>query len=153
MREVVIAASYRSACGRAHKGTLALTRPDDLLAQVIAGVLERVPQIKPEMIEDVVIGCAMPEAEQGMNVARITAFAAGMPATVPAMTVNRWCSSGLESIAIVAAKIRAGLLDIAVAAGVESMSMLPMEPTHFRLPNPLPHALRTEDDAPLPLLR
>ncbi|HNS98428.1 MAG TPA: thiolase family protein [Polyangiaceae bacterium] len=126
MREVVIAASYRSACGRAHKGTLALTRPDDLLAQVIAGVLERVPQIKPEMIEDVVIGCAMPEAEQGMNVARCSAMLAGLPQHVPAITTNRFCSSGLQAIATAAHQIAFGEMDIALAGGVESMTMVPM---------------------------
>ncbi len=126
MREVVIAASYRSACGRAHKGTLALTRPDELLAQVIAGVLERVPQIKPDMVEDVVVGCAMPEGEQGMNIARCSAMLAGLPAEVPAITTNRFCSSGLQAIATAAHEIAFGELDIALAGGVESMTMVPM---------------------------
>lgn len=126
MREVVIAASYRSACGRAHKGTLALTRPDELLAQVIAGVLERVPQIKPEMVEDVIIGCAMPEGEQGMNIARCSAMLAGLPQEVPAITTNRFCSSGLQAIATAAHQIAFGEIDIALAGGVESMTMVPM---------------------------
>ena len=126
MREVVIAASYRSACGRAHKGTLALTRPDELLAQVIAGVLERVPQVKPEMVEDVIIGCAMPEGEQGMNIARCSAMLAGLPQEVPAITTNRFCSSGLQAIATAAHQVAFGEIDIALAGGVESMTMVPM---------------------------
>jgi acetyl-CoA acyltransferase len=126
MREVVIAASYRSACGRSHKGTLALTRPDELLAQVILGVLERVPQVTPEMIEDVVIGCAMPEGEQGMNIARCSAMLAGLPQEVPAITTNRFCSSGLQAIATAAHQIAFGEMDIALAGGVESMTMVPM---------------------------
>jgi acetyl-CoA acyltransferase len=126
MREVVIAAAYRSACGRAHKGTLALTRPDELLAQVIAGVMERVPQIKPEMVEDVVIGCAMPEGEQGMNIARCAAVLAGLPDEVPAITTNRFCSSGLQAIATAAYQVAFGEMDIALAGGVESMTMVPM---------------------------
>jgi acetyl-CoA acyltransferase len=126
MREVVIAASYRSACGRSLKGTLALTRPDELLAQVIAGVLERVPQVKPEMIGDVVIGCAMPEGEQGMNIARCSAMLAGLPQEVPAITTNRFCSSGLQAIATAAYQIAFGEMDIALAGGVESMTMVPM---------------------------
>lgn len=126
MREVVIAASYRSACGRAHKGTLALTRPDELLAQVIAGLLQRVPQVKPDMVEDVVIGCAMPEGEQGMNIARCAAMLAGLPQEVPAITTNRFCSSGLQAIATAAHQIAFGEMDIALAGGVESMTMVPM---------------------------
>jgi len=126
MREVVIAASYRSACGRSLKGTLALTRPDELLAQVIAGVLERVPQVKPEMIGDVVIGCAMPEGEQGMNIARCSAMLAGLPQEVPAFTANRFCSSGLQAIALAAYQIAFGEMDIVLAGGVESMTMVPM---------------------------
>jgi acetyl-CoA acyltransferase len=126
MREVVIAAAYRSACGRAHKGTLALTRPDELLAQVIAGVMERVPQIKPEMVEDVVIGCAMPEGEQGMNIARCAAVLAGLPDEVPAITTNRFCSSGLQAIATAAYQVAFGEMDIALAGGVDSMTMVPM---------------------------
>lgn len=126
MREVVIAASYRSACGRAHKGTLALTRPDELLAQVIVGLLQRVPQVKPDMVEDVVIGCAMPEGEQGMNIARCAAMLAGLPQEVPAITTNRFCSSGLQAIATAAHQIAFGEMDIALAGGVESMTMVPM---------------------------
>jgi acetyl-CoA acyltransferase len=126
MREVVIAASYRSACGRGYKGTLALTRPDELLAQVIAGLLQRVPQVKPEMIGDVVIGCAMPEGEQGMNIARCAAMLAGLPQEVPAITTNRFCSSGLQAIASAAYQIAFGEMDIALAGGVESMTMVPM---------------------------
>ena len=126
MREVVIAASYRSACGRAHKGSLALTRPDELLAQVIKGALERVPQVNPAQLGDVVIGCAMPEAEQGMNVARPAALLAGIPIDVPQFTLNRFCSSGLQAIATAAYQIAFGEMDIALAGGVESMTMVPM---------------------------
>ena len=126
MREIVIAASYRSACGRAHKGSLALTRPDELLAQIIRGVMERVPQIKPEMIGDIIVGCAMPEGEQGMNIARPAALLAGLPNEIPAFTVNRFCSSGLQAIATAAYEIAFGEMDIALAGGVESMTMVPM---------------------------
>ena len=126
MADIVIAEAVRSAVGRAHKGSLALTRPDELAGQVIARLLERVPQVKPEMIEDVVLGCAMPEGEQGLNVARIAGFLGGLPQETAAMTVNRFCSSGLQAIAIAAGHIVQGWQDIAVAGGVESMSMVPM---------------------------
>jgi acetyl-CoA acyltransferase len=126
MREIVIAAAYRSACGRAHKGSLALTRPDELLAQVIKGLLERVPQVKPGHIDDVIIGCAMPEGEQGMNIARPAAMLAGLHAEIPAMTINRFCSSGLQAIATAAYQVAFGEIDMALAGGVESMTMVPM---------------------------
>ena len=126
MADIVIAEAVRSAVGRAHKGSLALTRPDELAGQVIARLLERVPQVKPEMIEDVVLGCAMPEGEQGLNVARIAGFLGGLPQETAAMTVNRFCSSGLQAIAIAAGHVSQGWQDIAVAGGVESMSMVPM---------------------------
>jgi len=126
MADIVIAEAVRSAVGRAHKGSLALTRPDELAGQVIARLLERVPQVKPEMIEDVVLGCAMPEGEQGLNVARIAGFLGGLPQETAAMTINRFCSSGLQAIAIAAGHIAQGWQDIAVAGGVESMSMVPM---------------------------
>lgn len=126
MKEVVIASSVRTAVGKAPKGTLRVTRPDDLAAVVIKGALDRVPQVDKGEIEDVIIGCATPEAEQGMNVARIAALRAGLPVEVSAMTINRFCSSGLQAIALAAEGIMAGRGDIMVAGGAESMSMLPM---------------------------
>ena len=126
MREVVIASSVRTAVGKAPKGTLRLSRPDDLAAVAIKGALDRVPQIDKREIEDVVIGCATPEAEQGMNVARIAALRAGLPIEVSAMTINRFCSSGLQAIAIAAEGIMAGRGDIMIGGGTESMSMIPM---------------------------
>jgi acetyl-CoA acyltransferase len=126
MRDVVIASSVRTAVGKAYKGTLRATRPDDLGAVVIKGALERVPQLDPKEIEDVVLGCAMPEAEQGMNVARIASLRAGLPVEVSAMTINRFCSSGLQAIAIVADRIAADAYEVAVAGGTESMTMIPM---------------------------
>ncbi len=126
MREVVIAAVYRSACGRALKGSLALTRPDELLAQVIRATLQRVPKLDPKLIDDVVIGCAMPEGEQGMNVARPASLLAGLNVDTPAMTINRFCSSGLQAIASAVQEIAWGQSDIVLAGGVESMTMVPM---------------------------
>jgi acetyl-CoA acyltransferase len=126
MRDVVIASSVRTAVGKAYKGTLRATRPDDLAAVAIKGALERVPQLDPKEIEDVVLGCAMPEAEQGMNVARIASLRAGLPVETSAMTINRFCSSGLQAIALVADRIAAGAYDVAVAGGTESMTMIPM---------------------------
>jgi acetyl-CoA acyltransferase len=126
MREVVIASSVRTPVGKAYKGTLRATRPDDLAAVAIKGALERVPQLDPKEIEDVVLGCAMPEAEQGMNVARIASLRAGLPVETSAMTINRFCSSGLQAIAIVADRIAAGAYDVAVGGGTESMTMIPM---------------------------
>jgi acetyl-CoA acyltransferase len=112
--------------GKAYKGTLRATRPDDLAAVAIKGALERVPQLDPNEIEDVIFGCAMPEAEQGMNVARIASLRAGLPVEISAMTVNRFCSSGLQAIAMAAERIMAGGAEIVVAGGVESMTMIPM---------------------------
>ncbi len=126
MRDVVIASSVRTAVGKAYKGTLRATRPDDLAAVAIKGALERTPQLDLKEIEDVVLGCAMPEAEQGMNVARIASLRAGLPVECAAMTINRFCSSGLQAIAIVADRIAAGAYDVAVAGGTESMTMIPM---------------------------
>ncbi len=126
MREVVIVSSVRTAVGKAYKGTLRATRPDDLAAVAIKGALERVPQLDPKEIEDVVLGCAMPEAEQGMNVARIASLRAGLPVECSAMTINRFCSSGLQAIALAADRIAAGAYDVAVAGGTESMTMIPM---------------------------
>ncbi|HEY7826330.1 MAG TPA: acetyl-CoA C-acyltransferase [Candidatus Acidoferrales bacterium] len=126
MREAVIVSSVRSAVGRAGKGTLRTTRPDDLAAVVIREAVARAQGLDPKEIEDVIIGCAMPEAEQGMNVARIAALRAGLPIEASAMTINRFCSSGLQAIAIAAQRIMAGQGDVAVAGGAESMSMVPM---------------------------
>jgi acetyl-CoA acyltransferase len=126
MREVIIASSVRTPVGRAFKGTLRATRPDELAAVAIKGALERVPQLDPAEIEDVILGCAMPEAEQGMNVARIASLRAGLPVNVSAVTINRFCSSGLQSIAMAAERIMSGGAEVMVAGGTESMSMIPM---------------------------
>src|SRR5512146_50437 len=126
MREVVIVSSVRTPVGKAYKGTLRATRPDDLGATAIRGALECVPQLDPKEIEDVILGCAMPEAEQGMNVARIASLRAGLPVECSAMTVNRFCSSGLQAIAIAAERILAGAAEIIVAGGLESMATIPM---------------------------
>ncbi|MGB9195810.1 MAG: acetyl-CoA C-acyltransferase, partial [Terriglobales bacterium] len=126
MREVIIASSVRTPVGRAFKGTLRATRPDELAAIAIKGALERVPQLDPKEIEDVILGCAMPEAEQGMNVARIASLRAGLPVEVSAVTINRFCSSGLQAIAMAAERIMSGGAEAMVAGGTESMSMIPM---------------------------
>src|SRR5471032_3053417 len=126
MREVVIASSVRTAVGKSGKGTLRATRPDDLSAVAIKGALDRIPQLDKKEIEDVIIGCATPEAEQGMNVARIASLRAGLPVETSAMTINRFCSSGLQAIAVAAERIMAGQGDVAVAGGTESMSMVPI---------------------------
>jgi len=126
MRDVIIASSVRTAVGKAYKGTLRATRPDDMAAAAISGALARVPQVDPKEIEDVIMGCAMPEAEQGMNVARIASLRAGLPVEVSAMTINRFCSSGLQAIAMAAERIMAGGADAIIAGGTESMSMIPM---------------------------
>src|SRR5579863_787100 len=126
MRDVVIVSAVRTPVGKANKGTLRATRPDDLAATAIKGALERVPQVDPKEIEDVILGCAMPEAEQGMNVARIASLRAGLPVECSAMTINRFCSSGLQDIAMAAERIGAGGAEIIVAGGVESMTMIPM---------------------------
>lgn len=135
MREVVVAAALRTAVGRAPKGSLKQTRPDDLGAEVLRGLLARVPALDPERIGDVVMGCAMPEAEQGMNVGRNIALLAGLPDTVPGMTVNRFCSSGLETVNIAAGQIWSGQSDVVIAGGAESMSAVPMGGLRY-LPNP-----------------
>jgi acetyl-CoA acyltransferase len=126
MRQVVIVSAVRTPVGRAFKGTLRATRPDEMAAVAIKGALERVPQIDAKEIEDVIVGCAMPEGEQGMNVARIASLRAGLPIEVSALTINRFCSSGLQSIAIAAERIMAGGAEIILAGGTESMSMIPM---------------------------
>jgi len=126
MRDAVIVSSVRTAVGKAPKGALAFTRPDDLAAVALKGALEKVPALDPKEIEDVVLGCAMPEGEQGMNVARIASLRAGLPVEASAMTINRFCSSGLQSIAIAADRIRSGSAEVMLAGGTESMSMVPM---------------------------
>jgi acetyl-CoA acyltransferase len=135
MREVILAASVRTPVGRAIKGALRATRPDELAAVAIKGALDRVPQIDPREIEDVILGCATPEAEQGMNVARIASLRAGLPVEVSAITINRFCSSGLQAIAMAAERIMSGGAEIIVAGGTESMSMIPMG-GHKISPNP-----------------
>jgi acetyl-CoA acyltransferase len=131
MREAVIVSSVRTAVGRAHKGTLRQVRPDDLAARAIEGALARVSAIEPSMVDDVILGCAMPEGEQGMNVARIAALVAGIPYTAAAMTVNRFCSSGLQAIALAVRAVETGEADVVVAGGTESMSLVPMGGRHF----------------------
>src|SRR2546426_6061692 len=135
MREVVLVSSVRTPVGRAFKGMLRATRPDELGAVAIKGALERVPQIDAKEIDDVILGCAMPEAEQGMNVARIASLRAGLPVEISAMTINRFCSSGLQAIAIAADRIGSGACDVIVAGGTESMTMIPMG-GHKVSPNP-----------------
>ena len=125
MNDVYIAAAVRTAVGKAPKGTLATTRPDDLAAIAIRGALDRLPALDAGEVEDVILGCAMPEAEQGTNVARIASLRAGLPVEVSAMTINRFCSSGLQAIALAADSIRSGRVQAAIAGGTESMSMIP----------------------------
>src|SRR3974377_2281467 len=126
MRDVLIASALRTPVGRANKGTLRATRPDDLAAVAIKGTLERVPQLDPKEIEDVLLRCAMTGAEQGRNVPRIASLRAGLPVEASAMTINRFCSSGLQAIAMAAEKIMVGGGEVAVAGGTESMTMIPM---------------------------
>jgi len=123
---VIVASAVRTAVGRALKGTLRSTRPEDLAAAVMVAALERVPGLKAEDVDDVILGCAMPEAEQGLNIARNAVFLAKWPNSVPAETINRFCSSGLQAIAHAALSVQAGLTQVSVAGGVESMSMVPM---------------------------
>jgi len=126
MAEAVIVSAVRTPVGRAYKGSLRTTRPDDLAALAIKEALGRVPAIDSKEIDDVILGCAMPEGEQGMNVARIAALRAGLPVETSAMTINRFCSSGLQAIALAAERIRGGSAEIIVAGGTESMSLVPM---------------------------
>jgi acetyl-CoA acyltransferase len=130
MREIIIASSVRTPVGRAYKGTLRATRPDELAAVAFKGALAQVPQLDPgsnyKEIEDVILGCAMPEGEQGMNVARIASLRAGLPVEVSAVTINRFCSSGLQAIAMAAERIMSGGAEVILAGGTESMSMIPM---------------------------
>ena len=135
MKEAVIVSAVRTAVGKAPKGTLRTTRPDEMGAAVIKEATARVPGLELSEIEDVIMGCAMPEAEQGMNVARAAAIRAGLPVETSAMTINRFCSSGLQSIAMAADRIRSGGADVIVAGGLETMSMIPMG-GHIIRPNP-----------------
>ncbi len=131
MREAVIVAAVRTPVGKAPSGMLRETRPDEMAAAVIAELMKRVPGMKPEGIEDVIIGCAFPEAEQGLNMARAAALRAGLPHTVPGQTVNRFCSSGLQTIALAAERIMLGFADTIIAGGAESMSLVPMSGNTF----------------------
>jgi acetyl-CoA acyltransferase len=126
MREAVIASSVRTAVGKAFKGTLRATRPDDLAAVAMQEAIRRVAGLDPKQIEDIILGCAMPEAEQGMNVARNAALRAGLPVEIPAITINRFCSSGLQSIAMAAERVMVGHANVILAGGTESMSLIPM---------------------------
>ena len=135
MKEAVIVSIARTAVGKAPRGALRNTRPDDMAAAVIKEIVGRVPGLGPGEIEDVILGCAMPEAEQGNNVARIASLRAGLPVTCSAITINRFCSSGLQAIALASERIMAGFADAIVAGGAESMSMIPMGGFQFS-PNP-----------------
>ncbi len=135
MKEAVIVSATRTAVGRAKRGTLVNTRPDEMAAVVIGEALRRAEGVEPGMVEDVIMGCAFPEGEQGMNVARRALLRAGLPYTVPGQTVNRFCSSGLQTIALAAERIMAGFGTCIIAGGAESMSMVPMAGNKFA-PNP-----------------
>ncbi|MGE5098238.1 MAG: acetyl-CoA C-acyltransferase, partial [Betaproteobacteria bacterium] len=126
IQDAYIVAAVRTPVGKAPRGMFRHVRPDDMLAHVLKGAVAKVPGLDPQEIGDVIVGCAMPEAEQGMNVARIGVLLAGLPDSVPAMTINRFCSSGVQAIAIAADRIRTGDDDVVIAAGTESMSMVPM---------------------------
>lgn len=135
MKEAVIVSIARTAVGKAPRGALHSTRPDDMAAAVIREVLRWAPALDPSEVEDIILGCAMPEAEQGNNVARVASLRAGLPVTCPAMTINRFCSSGLQAIALASERILAGFAEVVVAGGTETMSMIPMGGYHFS-PNP-----------------
>lgn len=135
MHDAVIVTSIRTAVGKAKKGMLRDVRPDEMAAEVIKAAVERTPKLDPETIDDILMGCAMPEAEQGMNVARIASLRAGIPVSVPAATINRFCSSGLQTIAMAAERIMAGFADVIVAGGTETMSLVPMGGSKV-VPNP-----------------
>ncbi len=135
MNEAVIVTAVRTPVGKANKGTLKDMRPDDIAAAALAGAIERTPGLAPREIDDVIMGCALPEAEQGMNVARIASLRAGLPPQVSAITINRFCSSGLQSIAFAAERVMCGSADIIAAGGTESMSLLP-KAGHKFMPNP-----------------
>ena len=143
MKEAVIVSAVRTPVGKAKRGGLATVRPDDMAAAVIQNLLERTPNLDHAQVEDVVIGCAFPEGEQGLNMARMIALRAGLPDSIPAETINRYCASGVQSIAHVAYAIQSGQIEIGIAGGSESMTMVPMAGYKFS-PNPhfaqdLPH--------------
>src|SRR5258707_12601985 len=149
MRDAVIVSSVRTPVGKAFKGALRATRPDDLAAIAIQEAIRRVPGLDPNEIEDIILGCAMPEAEAGMNVARNAALRAGLPVEISAITINRFCSSGLQSIAMAAERIVAGYGDVILPGGTESMTMIPMggnkvSPNPW-LMDPTPHAYLSMD--------
>lgn len=135
MQEPVVVHALRTAVGKAPRGSLNTTRPDDMAAAVIGEIVDRTPELPKDEIEDVILGCAMPEAEQGMNIARIAGLRAGLPDSVPGMTINRFCSSGLQSIALAADRIRGGGSKAIIAGGAESMSLIPAA-GHKLAPNP-----------------
>jgi acetyl-CoA acyltransferase len=144
MKEAVIVSAVRTPVGKAKKGALKNMRPDDMAAVVISEAIHRTPGLSTDEVEDVILGCAMPEAEQGMNVARIASLRAGLPPEVSAITINRFCSSGLQSIAFAAERVMCGFADVILAGGTESMSLIPMGGHHF-LPNP--HLVENYPDA------
>jgi acetyl-CoA acyltransferase len=150
MTHAVILSAARTAVGRSHRGSLATVRPDDMGAVAIRAAVDRVPSLDPADIDDVILGCAMPEAEQGLNVGRIAALRAGLPESVAAQTVNRFCSSGLQTIALGAQQIMAGMGDCIVAGGAESMSMVSMA-GHVYAPNPTLAAMHPEVYMPMGL--
>src|SRR5215469_15386841 len=143
MSSAVIVSAIRTAVGKAPEGKLSATRPDDIAAVAIRAAVDRVPGLRGDDLDDIYIGCAMPEAEQGMNVARVAAFRAGIPYTVPAMTLNRFCSSGLQSIAFAADRIASGNAHCILAGGMESMSMIPMGGNKI---SPNPTLIETNQD-------
>ncbi|MBW1876655.1 MAG: thiolase family protein [Deltaproteobacteria bacterium] len=126
MGKIVVVDAVRSAVGRAKKGSLANRRPDELAGEVVRALMARNPQVKAEMVEDLVLGCAFPEGEQGMNVARMVGMLGGLPEETSALTINRFCSSGLQAIALAAGSVKAGYNDVVIAGGMESMTMVPM---------------------------
>ena len=144
MKEAVIVSIARTAVGKAPRGTLRSTRPDEMAAAVFKEVISRVPGLDVNEIEDVILGCAMPEGEQGNNVARVASLRAGLPVTCSAMTVNRFCSSGLQAIALAAERIMAGFGNAIIAGGTETMSMIPMGGFHF---SPNPHLMEHYPDS------
>src|SRR5829696_2969747 len=135
MQDAVIVSAVRTAVGKAPAGTLRTTRPDEMGAVVLREALARAPGLDPGDVDDVIMGCAMPEAEQGMNVARIASLRAGVPHSASAVTVNRFCASGLEAIACAVDRVRGGSADVVLAGGTESMSLVPMG-GHKISPNP-----------------
>lgn len=143
-RNPVIVAAARTAVGKAKRGSLVTVRPDELAALVVQELLRRTPSLPPEEIDDLILGCAFPEGEQGMNMARLVAFRAGLPVSVPAETINRFCSSGLQSIAHAAFAIVAGQMEVALAGGTESMSMVPMTGLKF---SPMPYLAKNYPEA------